>query len=58
MTVRELQEAVNCIDWVTYMNAFIEPGKKINKDEKIMVTSKKVLMNIHKLMLATPKRYR
>lgn len=56
MTVRELQEAVNCIDWVTYMNAFIEPGKKINKEEKIKVTSKEVLIKIHKLIMDTPKR--
>lgn len=56
MTVRELQEAFSCIDWVTYMNAFIEPGKKINKEEKIMVTSKEVLTKIHKLLMSTPKR--
>lgn len=38
------------------MNAFIQKEKQIDKNEVIMITSKEVLMNIHKLLTSTPKR--
>jgi hypothetical protein len=39
------------------MNAFLPKDKQIDKSEVLMITSKQVFMDIHKLLTNTPQRY-
>ncbi|CAG9805792.1 unnamed protein product [Chironomus riparius] len=56
ITVSELQMMSPCLHWLNYMNAFLPKDKQIDKSEVLMITSKQVFIDIHKLLTSTPQR--